>query len=88
MFPGFCSWSAHSVMKGDSQPWFDYRDGCISTKNPDEEVIRKMINIADTLNAKVQGDEGELYDETYFSNQRQASTQKENIIKKPWWKFW
>ena len=86
--PGFCNWSGHSTMKNDSQPWFDYSDGCISTKNPDEEVIRKMISIAESLNAKVQGDDGEFYDEAYFINQQQAAVKTGNRNKKPWWKFW
>ncbi|MDO9376995.1 MAG: hypothetical protein Q7T76_21390, partial [Ferruginibacter sp.] len=86
--PGFCNWSGHSIMKGDSQPWFDYRDGYISAKNPDDEVIRKMINIAETLNAKVQGDDGEFYDETYLSNQKENTTQTHNLKRKAWWKFW
>jgi hypothetical protein len=86
--PGFCNWSGHSEMKGDSQPWFDYRKGCISTKNPDEETIRKMIQIAQALDAKVQGDDGELYDKSYFSTQQQSIRRVENKIRKPWWKLW
>jgi len=86
--PGFSNWSGHTNMKGDSQPWFDYRDGYISTKNPDDETIKKMITIAETLNAKVQGDDGELYDDTYFLDKQLTSLQEENTFKKPWWKLW
>ncbi len=41
--------------------WFDFRDGCISVKNPDEKILRKMHQIASQLDAKVLGVEGEEY---------------------------
>jgi hypothetical protein len=56
--PGFCKWTAHPLQENR---WFDYRNGSVSTKNPDEHVIRKMLLIADILGAKVQGDDGEIY---------------------------
>ncbi len=40
---------------------FWYNEGNIEAKNPDEVVITKMVKIATLLNAKVQGDDGELY---------------------------
>src|SRR5262245_10426432 len=45
------------------EPWFDYsaRNGAIDTKNPDTPVIAKMLEIAKRLNAKVQGDDCEVY---------------------------
>jgi hypothetical protein len=85
--PGFCNWSGHSIMKGNSMPWFDYRDGCISTKNPDEEIIKKMLRIANVLSAKVQGDEGEFYDESSFVT-KPGPTVQTSKVKRPWWKFW
>ena len=42
--------------------WFDYNQGNITVKNADNEIITKMLAIADRLNAKVQGDEGEVYE--------------------------
>ncbi len=41
--------------------WLDWNDGCIYTKNPDPPIIAKMLQIASVLNAKVQGDDGEIY---------------------------
>jgi len=41
--------------------WFDYRNGWIVVKNPDEEIRAKMKQIAKVLSAKVFGDEGEEY---------------------------
>jgi hypothetical protein len=90
--PGFCSWNAHPNANEGTFPWFDYSDGCISTKYPDDYTIKKMIAIAEVLNAKVQGDDGEIYDENYF-HQRIEEQEKKNTIalkseKKPWWKIW
>ena len=42
-------------------PWFNWFEGRISTKNPDEPIILKMLKIAKELGAKVQGDDGEVY---------------------------
>jgi hypothetical protein len=44
------------------ETWFDWSDGNIYTKNPDKATLRKMLQIAQKLNAKIQGDEGEIYD--------------------------
>jgi hypothetical protein len=42
--------------------WFAYWRGEIRVKNPDDEIIRKMWLVAQSLSAKVQGDDGETYD--------------------------
>ena len=41
--------------------WLSFSDGNIVCKNPDDEIITKMLEIAGRLNAKVQGDECEIY---------------------------
>jgi hypothetical protein len=43
--------------------WIDYSDssGCLYSKYPDDALIDKMVEIANLLKAKVQGDEGEVY---------------------------
>lgn len=38
-----------------------YYDGEITTTNPAEPLIRRMVAIAQRLDAKVQGDDGEVY---------------------------
>ena len=43
--------------------WFDHFDGRISVKNPTTETLQKMHAIASSLGAKVQGDEGEFYNQ-------------------------
>jgi len=49
-------------LSGAETPWFDWYDGNIYTTNPDRSVLAKMIQIALNLDAKVQGDNGELYE--------------------------
>jgi hypothetical protein len=43
------------------EPWLDWSAGQIYTKNPDPELITKMVAIADHFGATVQGDDGEVY---------------------------
>ena len=42
--------------------WFDLVDGNVTTKNPDESTLGKMLALANRLRARVQGDDGEIYD--------------------------
>jgi hypothetical protein len=39
--------------------WYD--EGSIVVKNPDEHYVRKMVETAGRLAARVQGDDGEFY---------------------------
>ena len=41
--------------------WFSYRNGRISVKNPDEVTLQKMHEIAEHLDARIHGDDGEWY---------------------------
>jgi len=53
-------WSAHPG--GDEVgSWLSWNNGNITTKNPDEPLLGKMLQIAACLNARVQGDDGEEY---------------------------
>ena len=49
-------WLCWSRLSGQSEA-----DGFIETKNPDQRLIEKMIQIAEKLGATVQGDNGEIY---------------------------
>jgi hypothetical protein len=42
-------------------PWLEWFEGDIYTKNPDDAIRTKMVQIAAALGAKVQGDDGEIY---------------------------
>jgi hypothetical protein len=55
---GLALWSGHP--SGAEIP-FDFREGQIVVKSPDGPILNKMLSLADRLQAKVQGDEGEVY---------------------------
>jgi hypothetical protein len=50
-------WSRNGV--DGSLAWLDQDNGEVVAKNPDEEILRKMHQIAQVLDARVQGDDGE-----------------------------
>jgi len=93
--PGFCEWVGH-IREDGSLAWFDYSHGCISSKFPDDDMIKKMLDIAISLHARVRGDEFEYYDESYFGSQANTTTSQDPIFnkqttnkeRKPWWKIW
>ena len=88
--PGLSVWlpySGHGIEGG--MAWFSYHQGNIVVKNPDEEILRKMWQIAQAFSAQVQGDEGETYNqngETSPNSELLSTT--ELGAKKPWWKVW
>ena len=57
--PGVTVWRGHP--SGDPV-WFDFREGRVVVKNPDEATIAKAISMAKRLNARVVGDDGEEYE--------------------------
>jgi hypothetical protein len=67
-------YSKHGI--NGNKAWFLFDNGEIEVKNPDTEIRNKMISIAFALNGKVQGDDGEEYNEI------------EHVQNKAWWKFW
>jgi hypothetical protein len=84
---GIAVWTAYSGHGTDgNMAWFDYRDGCIVVKNPDEEIRRKMYSIASALGALVQGDEGELYDESGGETCVAGEALQKSHPQLSWWK--
>src|SRR5712692_9914940 len=60
---GLSVWTAYSGYERDGNTaWFSLSHGNIVVKNPDPEILRKMYGIAQQLSARVQGEDGELYD--------------------------
>ena len=57
-----------SVASKYPDPWLDWFEGDIYTKNPDEPILAKMLGIASSLGAKVQGDDGEVYRSADFED--------------------
>ena len=68
--PGIAIWRRES-----GPVWFSWWRGSIAVKSPDPDTIAEMVRIASSLNARVQGDDGEWYDE--------PPPQKRH-----WWKVW
>ena len=80
---GLAVWTSYSQSGlDDNYAWLDLRAGNVTVKNPDDEIKNKMIDIADRLNAKVQGDDGEIYDTKIFTPDKQETKDK-----RPWWKI-
>jgi hypothetical protein len=89
----YWEWNAHSKYQDptEGRPWFHYGCGQIYSKNPDGEVLVKMFQIATCLKAKVQGQDGEFYDEggRQMIDKTQLNKPVRSIaIRKPWWRFW
>lgn len=60
--PYFAVWSGpYSYPEGG---WFDWAEGCVSTKHPDRAILGKLLQLAGRLGAVVQGDDGEVYTRT------------------------
>lgn len=57
--PLLTEWRGHSAGR---PVWFSWFEGSINVKNPDEETLVKMRQVAMKLHARLQGDEGESYD--------------------------
>lgn len=82
--PGLAVWTAWSAHERDgNMAWFDHRRGRIVVKNPDDEIVGKMFAIAERLGARVQGDEGEIYDEHGRPHELE---QPERTGGTPWWR--
>ena len=79
------NYSAHD--ESGNKAWFDFRDGCISVKNPDEELLRKMHQSASQLDAMGLGDEGEEYGPD-GEPVAQPESGGSDGHRKPWWKIW
>ncbi|MGV6852232.1 MAG: hypothetical protein ACWA5R_08645 [bacterium] len=89
---GLSVWTGYSGHEKDgNMAWFDYFEGNIKVKNPDDEIIKKMYQIAQSLSAKVQGEECEVYGEDGQSNWQELIAEGEamrNAESKKWWQFW
>lgn len=55
--PYFAYWTG----PGQYPCWLDYINGDLYSKNPTDEMVDKMVQIAKRLGARVQGDDGEEY---------------------------
>ena len=54
----------HDARESGDDASFEWADGAITVHAPDQVTLRKMIEIAELLDAVVQGDDGEEYSVT------------------------
>lgn len=61
---GLAAWLGHS-RKGlkDEYVWFGHEQDRVTVDDPDEETLTKMLAVAQALHARVQGDDGEYFDQ-------------------------
>lgn len=86
--PGLAVWTAYSAHEVNGNvAWFDLStDGSVVVKNPDAEIIRKMLEIADALAARVQGDDGEWYSEDNIRELMDSPPNDRRRRGRPWWR--
>lgn len=88
--PGYTYLISYPHFSIDCRPGLWYKEGAISIENPDDFIITKLISIASSLNARVMGEEGEIYDQSYQQGSIFTGVQKPRVAtsEKKWWKFW
>jgi hypothetical protein len=81
--PYFAVWSGPcSYPQGG---WFDWADGCVSTKQTDRAILGKLLRLAADLGAVVQGDDGEVYSRTEDLPVAEPAAAARS---RRWWRFW
>ena len=65
--------------------WYHSELRRIHTKNPDGQTIGKLVEIVKVLDAKVQGDDGEYYED---DSGYPVGYLPPGNTSKPWWCFW
>ncbi len=76
---------------GTEQMWFWMSEGNVMGKNPRPAALAKMYEISEKLNARLMGDEGEIYDaegQASYPDFPEENMQKTEPKARPWWKFW
>ena len=73
---------------------FKIRNGEITIKNSQVQLVEQMIYMSKYINARVEGEEGETYDfdidgEVITNPPKEENGEQEiKISNKKWWKFW
>ena len=87
----YCYWLAHPEQDDSNRRWFDFYAGSISTKWTDPACLKLLLRMAEQLQAKLVGDEGEVYT---MKEIEALEAYHEKVVetippqKKPFWKFW
>ena len=93
--PGMAVWVGHPRHDQDYLCWIWHSAGRVEAKNPDPETRQQLYRIAESFGAKVQGEDGELYDAQGemipLPRSEPVSPDPqtmESTRKRPFWKFW
>jgi hypothetical protein len=87
--PSMVVWVGHPKHGNrNGMAWIWLSQGNVDAKNPDEPTLRKMWTIAQALDAKLQGDDEELYDSSGAPIPEDVETISPQPVTKPWWRFW
>lgn len=86
---GMAVWTAYSK---ENTAWIWLDSSGIVAKNPDNEILRKMFQIAQVLGARVVGDDDEEYDADGEMVATEDFSQHDippdsPVSKRPWWKW-
>lgn len=86
---GMAVWTAYSK---ENTAWIWLDSSGIVAKNPDNEILRKMFQIAQVLDARVVGDDDEEYDADGEMVATDDFSQHDippdsQAPKRPWWKW-
>lgn len=86
--PSAAVWSGEDGM---GRMWFWMSDGNIVGKNARPDALAKMHKLSIVLDARLVGDEGEIYDAAGNASHPDFPTPdmtKAGTHARPWWKFW
>ncbi len=84
---GLSVWTKYSRNGiGGGYAWFSYEEGNIDVKNPDDEILGKMYEIAQALGARLVGDEGEDYNRDNSTGR--IVTAPTPSTQRKWWQIW
>ena len=71
---------------GETEAVIQLLRGNLTSSDPDQAMRRKLFLVADALNARLQGDKGEIYNSIGEPEGRARLTADGR--RKRWWKFW
>jgi hypothetical protein len=80
--PSDLVWTGHPT---DPDVWFDWYEGQIDVKNPDEIILALMARLATRLNANLIGEQGERFDGSGKSLGVLDLPQEPGTKKPRWW---
>lgn len=74
-------------MEGVREAWMWLENGNVMASDADAAFRRKLFLVADSLNARLMGDDGEIYNSNGEPESGRAKL-TEDGRKRAWWKFW